>query len=116
MRMLLFVAVGTLFLTLVASNVLADAMQGGGTSGLHGTDSDDRLTGFEGRDQIWGLDGDDELYGSGGRDVLLGGKGDDFIEAKDGEADLVACGSGTDVASVDPTDRVEDDCETLYPG
>jgi Ca2+-binding RTX toxin-like protein len=114
--MLLLVAVGTLFLTLVASNVLAAAMQGGGTSGLRGTNGDERLTGLDGREGIWGLDGDDELYGGGGRDVLIGGKGDDFIEAKDGEADLVACGSGTDVASVDPTDRVEDDCETLYPG
>ena len=47
---------------------------------------------------------------------ILGGTGDDFIEAKDGEADFVGCGPGNDVASVDPADRVEGDCETLYPG
>jgi hypothetical protein len=47
---------------------------------------------------------------------MFGGEGDDFIEAKDGEADVVACGPGNDVASVDHLDRVEDDCETLYSG
>jgi hypothetical protein len=38
------------------------------------------------------------------------------VEAKDGEADFVGCGSGNDVASVDLADRVARDCETIYPG
>ena len=48
--------------------------------------------------------------------MLLGGAGYYFIEAKDDEMDVVECGSGDDVASVDLVDRVARNCETLYPG
>ena len=107
---------GVALLTLAAGNALADSVRGGDTGVLRGTDGDERLTGFGGDDGIWGLGGDDELYGGEGDDLILGGTGDDFIEAKDGEEDFVGCGPGNDVASVDPADRVDRDCETIYPG
>ena len=110
----LLVVIGVCFLTLAAGNALAESVRGGGASALRGNDGGERLNGSGREDGIWGLGGDDELYG-GGRDLILGG-GDDFIEAKDGEADLVGCGSGNDVASVDLADRVARDCETIYPG
>ena len=112
----LLVVIGALLLTLAAGNALADSAHGGGTRALRGTDGADRMTGSGGDDVIWGLAGGDELYGGEGRDLILGGTGDDFVEAKDGEADVIACGPGKDVASVDPFDRVEGDCETLYAG
>ena len=112
----LLVVIGVCFLTLAAGNALAESVRGGGTSALRGNDGGERLNGSGREDGIWGLGGDDELYGGGGRDLILGGAGDDFIEAKDGEADLVGCGSGNDVASVDLADRVARDCETIYPG
>jgi Ca2+-binding RTX toxin-like protein len=113
---LLLVSIGALLLTLAAGSALADALRADGTEALHGTEGDDLLTGSGRDDGIWGLGGDDELYGGGGPELILGGAGDDFIEAKDGKADFVGCGPGKDVASVDLLDRIEGDCETLYPG
>ncbi len=112
----LLVVIGASLLTLAAGNALADSVRGGGASAMRGNDEGERLTGFGRDDGVWGLGGNDELYGGEGRDLLLGGAGDDFIEAKDGEADFVGCGSGNDVASVDLADRVARDCETIYPG
>jgi hypothetical protein len=37
---------------------------------------------------------------------LLGGAGNDVINARDGQRDLVNCGSGVDTAVVDKLDRV----------
>lgn len=112
----MLVAIGAFLLALAAGSSLAHAVHDDGTDALSGTAGDDRLTGSAREDVIWADDGDDELYGGGGRDLIFGGAGDDFVEAKDGEADLVACGAGNDVASVDRLDRVEGDCETFYPG
>ena len=112
----MLVMIGVSFLTLAAGNALADSVSGGGASALRGNDGGERLNGFGKEDGIWGLGGDDDLYGGGGRDLILGGAGDDFIEAKDGKADFVGCGSGNDVASVDLADIVARDCESIYPG
>ena len=112
----LLVVIGVFLLTLAAGHALAESVGGGGTSALRGNDGAERLNGSGREDGIWGLGGDDELYGGEGRDLILGGAGDDFIEAKDGEADFVGCGSGNDVASVDLADHVARDCETIYPG
>ncbi len=57
-------------------------------------------------------DGDDILDGGLGRDVLEGGAGNDEIRARDGLADDVLCGPGTDTATVDTIDLVTD-CETV---
>ena len=103
-------------LMLAAGNALADSVRGGGPSAIRGSAGGDRLNGFGRDDGIWGLGGDDELYGGEGRDLILGGAGDDFIEAKDGAADFVGCGSGNDVASVDLRDSVARDCESIFPG
>lgn len=116
MASLLLAVIGALLLSLVAGVVLADPVRSVDTDALRGTEGGDRLTGFGGRDVVWGLGGDDELYGGDGRDLILGGTGDDFVEAKDGEADFVSCGPDDDLASVDLLDRVDRDCETLYPG
>ena len=113
----LLVVIGALLLALAAGDALAESARGGvGTDALRGTDEGEQLTGTGGDDGIRGLDGDDELYGGEGRDVILGGAGDDFIETKDGAVDLVSCGSGDDVASVDLLDLLPGDCETVYAG
>jgi Ca2+-binding RTX toxin-like protein len=77
------------------------------TGVVHGSDETDVLSGGS---------GDDEIYGGSGRDLLVGGRGSDFIEAKDGEADYVACGAGDDTASIDDDDHAASDCETVYQG
>jgi Ca2+-binding RTX toxin-like protein len=45
-------------------------------------------------------------------DFVLAGRGDDFIQARDGNTDLVQCGAGRDVVISDRFDRVWD-CEVV---
>jgi hypothetical protein len=87
-----------------------------GTSGadlLRGTTKRDVIQGKGGNDRLRGLAGNDVLNGGGGRDVLLGGAGDDRLEARDGSQDRLTCGSGRDVAIVDPADKAGPDCEVV---
>lgn len=54
-----------------------------------------------------------EVDGGPGADTLQGGGGADILRARDGEADQVTCGGGTDLAEVDDLDTVAADCETV---
>jgi RTX calcium-binding nonapeptide repeat (4 copies) len=83
----------------------ADSLFGGG--------GDDSLSGMAGRDRLVGGPGADTISGGPGRDRLLGRAGADRLLAKDGEADVVNCGTGEDIAVVDPVDRVSANCETV---
>lgn len=122
---ILLVVAGLLFIALAAGDALAGTVVGrGGEDEIRGSAARERMAGLNGDDRLYGLAGDDiliggrgddELYGGSGGDALLGGSGDDFIEARDGEQDYVACGSGADVASVDAADVVARSCETVYP-
>lgn len=73
---------------------------------------DARLTGNDQANTLRGGEGDDIVDGLGGSDVLTGGGGDDVIQARDGAIDRVACGAGSDSATVDADDLVEE-CETV---
>lgn len=82
---------------------------------LIGTSEDDVIFGRGGADRIFGKGGNDRLFGGAGRDRISGGPGRDRISggpgrdlilARGGGADLVDCGSDSDVARVDPSDRV----------
>jgi Ca2+-binding RTX toxin-like protein len=83
---------------------------------LAGDDGPNSLIGGPGLNTIDGLGGDDVIQGGDQRDVISGGPGrdqlfgngdDDSINAFDGEADLVDCGSSLDDdAQVDATDQV----------
>jgi Ca2+-binding RTX toxin-like protein len=64
-------------------------------------------------DKLFGEQGNDVLVGGENHDRLFGGSGDDHLDARDGYADRVVCGSGTDVATVDAKDTVSADCETV---
>lgn len=79
-----------------------------------GSGADDTLHGTSHGEEIVTFGGADELYGGPGRDALLAGGGDDFVEASDGERDLVLCGEGDDTASADRDDFISQDCETVY--
>ena len=104
----LLVSAGLLLMAPAAAEALASSVDGSeGDEVLHGSDLDERIT---------GLGGEDELYGGEGSDKLFSGDGDDFVEASDGGRDLVSCGPGEDVASVDFVDLVAGDCERVYPG
>ena len=74
----------------------------------------DTLIGDGGPNELDGGIGNDTLTGGGGADELLGGNDADQIFARDGVADTVDCGTGTDNAQ---TDRLSLDsvtgCEAL---
>ena len=93
----------------------AERLYGGlGDDELWGGGGNDRLYGEGGADSLFGEDGDDQLEGGPDNDVLTGGAGidwlwsqagDDILYNADGEADDVACGTGTmDDAEPDPLD------------
>jgi len=107
-----------------------DRLTAFGTDTLEGDDGNDVLTGGYYADIIDGGPGDDivsgnvsgdRLTGGPGRDTIAAGGGRDVIYARDGERDVVSCGTnltkGTieqDTAYVDRIDVVRTDCEFVW--
>lgn len=102
----------------------SDSVRGqNGNDRVYGGPGDDaRVTGGAGDDYVSGGEGTDFVKGDGGNDViLLGGDSDfvhagggaDVINAADHDADNIICGTGKDVANVDPEDKVDKDCNTV---
>jgi hypothetical protein len=56
--------------------------------------------------------GNDGLFGGGGSDVFSGGSGDDNVISRDGRAEQVDCGAGTDTAISDDGDA-RSSCEEI---
>ena len=106
---------------------------GGDLENLSGGDAGDTLTGDErandirggeGTDTIVAAAGNDHLQGDGGADDLNGGAGidtfsagagDDKIDSRDGIAESVECGAGTDTVLLDAADS-QDGCENVSTG
>ena len=81
-----------------------DGLRGGRAPDfLHGGKGDDVVRGAGRGDLLQGGRGDDRLDGDSGRDRLSGGKGQDRLFARDGHADRVNGGGGTDAAQIDAT-------------
>jgi Ca2+-binding RTX toxin-like protein len=125
--------------TLIGSATPNDLAGLEGDDTLRGGEGDDALDGGMGKDTVLGEQGADDVAGGHGEDVVDGGPGRDNIfgeyelgcsnllpcvggadeiRARDGEADLVACGIGTDIAQLDTVDVVRDIpgatiCETV---
>ena len=108
-----------------SSDLVGDTLEGDeGNDILVGTRSPDTLEGGPGADVLEGGPSHDLLRGGPGRDVLRGEGGNDLIEARDGERDMVSCGTnvsaGTapqgeaDTAYVDAIDAVSKDCEYVW--
>jgi RTX calcium-binding nonapeptide repeat (4 copies) len=99
----------------------------GGDDELRGGDGSDRIEGGAGADKLDGGFGDDEIVGGPGRDAisadLAGGDcgplwckvpyGNDTVDARDGEADSISCGAGTDSVTADAVATVAPDCEQV---
>jgi hypothetical protein len=71
-----------------------------------GGPDDDVLTGGTGNDVLTGADGADTLTGNQGIDEYFGEGGDDTINALDGVAERISCGTGDDHARNDPIDII----------
>ena len=73
---------------------------------IYGGGGNDTLAGNAGVNTIDGGAGDDAITPGAGRDSSFGDAGDDTIFSRDGEADVVDCGPGNDIAHVDRFDFV----------
>jgi hypothetical protein len=84
---------------------------------VSGGEGDDTIDGGFGPDLLEGGPGADTIAGGAGADTVSGDAGDDAIDVRDGIADAVNCGDGSDTASIDladPTDlAVSGGCETV---
>jgi hypothetical protein len=91
-----------------------DKLKGGpGDDCVLGNKGNDRIAGNPGADRLSGQKGGDRLKGGGGDDVIKGGNGNDLIKARDGDPDLVRCGTGSgDRAKIDEIDRARG-CEMI---
>jgi Ca2+-binding RTX toxin-like protein len=102
---------------------VGDELDGGdGNDLLRGGYWPDRLSGGAGNDTLLGGINSDRLTGGPGNDILRGQGGQDILFARDGEADLVDCGTNTgktnkavenDKAYVDQYDLVVH-CEKVF--
>ncbi len=79
---------------------------------IGGNGDDDIVTG-KGSDVARGGKHDDQLFDDEGRDELRGGAGNDRFSARDGDRDVIRCGSGTDIALIDRVD-VASGCEYAF--
>jgi hypothetical protein len=97
----------------VALPVAATVLAGPGADRVTSGSSGDELSGGEGNDTLDAGGGEDVLSGDQGGDALAGGAGSDRIAARDGEADSVSCGDGTDTVEADTVDQIAADCENV---
>ncbi len=107
-------------------------MAGGtGDDTQRGGDGNDRIFANRGQDTTFGEGGNDDLWamargdvsgpGDTAADSLDGGAGNDRFHTRDGEADRITCGEGTDRAILDTVDVITDataenpngSCETV---
>jgi hypothetical protein len=71
------------------------------------------VLGGPGNDRLSGTSFLDFFDPGSGRDWVDGGPNDDFIVPRDGEADVIRCGAGTDQVNADSLDQVAPDCELV---
>jgi hypothetical protein len=105
----------------------AIAVRGGDDVVLAGNGTQ-AIDGGAGADRLEGGFGDDTITGGPGRDTIAADvtgtqcgvlqsctlpNGDDVVDARDGEADTVSCGVGTDRVVADTADVVAADCEQV---
>ena len=80
---------------------------------IRGTQRANLLSGSPRADVICGLDGADRIRPGADRDRVYAGPNADFVLVRDGQRDIVSCGSGLDSVTADDIDRVASDCERV---
>ena len=94
-----------------------DTLNGGaGPDTVQGGNGNDTMTASVGGDSFSGGAGDDTMEGGTSIDRFIGGAGADSADARDGNAELVDCGTEVDFADVDLRDNVADSCENVDRG
>ena len=83
-----------------------------GVTAVSTLEGDDTVRGGPGSDTVDAGAGSDTVNPGAGADLVRGGDGDDTISARDGVADAVDCGPGTDTVTADRSD-VLTGCENV---
>lgn len=97
----------------IVGTAKGDYLAGGGHDDvILGLGGNDTIIGGAGDDVLDGGRGNDVITGGAGADRIFGGPGSDWIDAADGERDVVDCGPGADHAIVDAVDIVHN-CESV---
>jgi hypothetical protein len=91
-----------------------DTLSGGSTL-IGGPGTDTLTAGTSGAHLVAGS-GNTTMTGGSHTDSFQGGSGDDSINSRDGIAEQVSCGGGTDTVVADPSDTVAADCESVDVG
>ncbi|HZQ81274.1 MAG TPA: S8 family serine peptidase [Gaiellaceae bacterium] len=105
---------GTSHMDRIIGTNAADVINGeGGNDVLSGGPGNDTINGGRGDDVIYGGVGNDTLIGGPGRDTIYAEGGNDTIEVRDGQRDVVDCGTGHDVVIADKLDKVSKNCEVV---
>lgn len=71
---------------------------------LKGGSGNDRIYGWSGNNELYGNAGNDILVAGAGKDALFGGAGNDTLFSRDGVADFLSGGLGTDKGQIDAWD------------
>ena len=85
----------------VTAAVPATMLGGAGADRLTGGPANDELAGDNGDDTLTANGGDDTLDGGIGSDKIDAGTGNDTVRARDGIADDIRCGAGSDSVEAD---------------
>jgi hypothetical protein len=94
------------------SSDLMDSRTYSGRMVFRALDGNDTFLGGAGPDYVDGGTGNDSLTPGGGSDAVHGGEGNDTVNVRDGVADVVDCGGGTDSVTADRSDAVTN-CESV---
>ena len=86
---------------------------GSDVENVRGGGFNDTITGDPQSNLIEGGDGVDYADGGNRTDQLSGGDAGDVVRSRDGVADNVVCGRGTDFVVADSQDRVQGDCDRV---
>jgi N-acetylglucosamine-6-sulfatase len=78
-----------------------------------GTAGSDRIIGSTRYDIVCARDGNDLIQPEAGPDYVYAGGGNDLVHARDGDRDVITCGSGRDTVAVDTADVARADCERV---
>ena len=95
----------------VTPTVPSEVLGGDGADTLTTGDQPDTVDGGLGNDRMAAGGGNDIVIGGAGVDDIDAGPGDDDIRVRDGLADTVRCGEGTDRVDADSFDQLAADCE-----
>jgi Ca2+-binding RTX toxin-like protein len=100
----------------ITGTAKADRLTGTlGADTIHGGGGNDRISGGAGADRLYGDAGSDSIDAGPGSDSVFAGSGNDTILTRDGERDVINCGSGKDTVVADKADGVKG-CERVRRG